>query len=145
MFAQPHRLRRFAAQVLLVWLFGLGTAIVNACVVHPGPRHGAAFMAQVHDREAQLADPADMQSAGDDHECDHSRPPCERLCDGPSAVPSQAEKQQSNPLGAFWLAAAPIPSFNFQSRVEPHATLAGAHDRWRTTVPIPIAFLRLTL
>ena len=145
MFAQPQRLRRFAVHVLLFWLFGLGTGVVNACVMQTGMVDGTAAVAQANADPEQHADPAQMlQADADDHECDHTRPPCERLCDGPSAVP-QAEKQHSNPLSGFWLAAAPIPSFNFQSRAEPPGTLASAHERRRTTVPIPIAFLRLAL
>ncbi len=35
MFAQTARVRRLAAQLLLVWLFALATGIVNACAYAP--------------------------------------------------------------------------------------------------------------
>jgi hypothetical protein len=71
-------------------------------------------------------------------------PPCERLCDGPSAVP-QAERQSVDLLSGFWLAPAPVPSFDFQfaaapGRVVPSESIASLHP-----VPIAIAFLRLSL
>jgi len=142
MLSQPQRLRRFAVYVLLVWLFGLASGIVNACVLHPGLSHETVSVAHEHDGQGHVDDAADQ--ASDDHECDHGRPPCERLCDAPSVVP-QAEKQQSNPLSGFWLAAAPIPAFNFQCSAEPRRTVSSASLRWYTTIPIPIAFVRLTL
>src|SRR6185369_625839 len=142
MLSQPQCLRRFAVYVLLVWLFGLGSGIVNACVLHLGLSHETASVAHEHAGNGHLAHASD-QSTGD-HECDHTRPPCERLCDAPSVVP-QAEKQQSNPLSGFWLAAAPIPAFNFQCSAEPRRTVSSASLRWYTTIPIPIAFVRLTL
>jgi hypothetical protein len=144
MLSQPQRLRRFAVYVLLVWLFGLGSGIVNACVVHTELSHGSATVAPEHDGEGPVTHPADMQQAGDDHdECDQTRPPCERLCDAPSVVP-QAEKQQSNPLSGFWLVSAPIPASNFQRSAEPNRAVSST-VRWHTTIPISIAYLRLTL
>jgi hypothetical protein len=142
MLSQPQRLRRFAVYVLLVWLFGLGSGIVNACVVRSELNHGILSVSHEHAGKGHLAHAAGQST--DDHECDHTRPPCERLCDGPSVVP-QAEKQQSNPLSGFWLAAAPIPAFNFQCSAEPGGTVSSARLRWHTTIPISIAFLRLTL
>jgi hypothetical protein len=142
MLSQPHRLRRFAVYVLLVWLFGLGSGIVNACVVHSELSHGTVSVAHEHNGTGHVADASDQSM--DDHECDHSRPACERLCDGPSVVP-QAEKQQSNPLSGFWLASAPIPAFNFQCSTDPRGPVSSARLRWHTTIPIPIAFLRLAL
>ncbi len=150
MFAQPQRLRRFAAYVLLVWLFGLGAGIVNACVVHGGlsdsghvAMHGADAGQRVS-AQAQVDQAQVDQAIGDDQECDQADPPCKQLCDAPSVVP-QAEKQQSNPLSGFWLACAPVPSLHLESGAEPAATIAGSHVRWRKTIPVSIAFLRLTL
>lgn len=132
MLLQPQRLRRLAVYVLLVWLFGLGSGVVNACVVQAGLHTSAHSAVQA------------SQASADEQDCDHTHPPCERLCDAPSVVP-QAEKQQSNPLSGFWLASAPIPSFNFQPGDETGATIASAHWRWRKSIPFSIAFLRLTL
>jgi hypothetical protein len=142
MFSQPQRLRRFAVYVLLLWLFGLGSGVVNACVLHPALSHGIVSVAHGHDVEGHVGHAADQST--DDHECDHGRPACERLCDGPSVVP-QAEKQQSNPLSGFWLASAPMAAFNFQCSAEPGSAVSNAGTRWHTTIPVSIAFLRLTL
>jgi hypothetical protein len=145
MLSQPQRLRRFAVYVLLVWLFGLGSGIVNACVVQLGFHNPAHAAAHGGDHRAAVLQAAQAsQATGDEQDCDHTHPPCERLCDAPSVVP-QAEKQQSNPLTGFLLAPAPIPSFNFQPRAEAGETIASAHWRWRKSIPISIAFLRLTL
>jgi hypothetical protein len=144
-----RRLRRFAAYVLLVWLFGLGSGIVNACVVADQLRqvehatvpahhdHGAMAL---HSAAAEDAQPGAHDESGNDL----ARPPCERLCDAPPAAP-QADKQSANPLGAGWLAAAPLPSFDFRPLARPSAATPDAGLRWVATIPIPIAFLRLTL
>jgi hypothetical protein len=150
MLAQPQRLRRLAVHVLLVWLFALGTGIVNACVVQVQLHQAAHSVAHGHaDMEAapdEGAVPAatEHQHHQHEHQADRSHPPCERLCDAPSVAP-QPEKQLSNLLSGFWLAPAPIPSFNFQSSIEPDRIVPSTHVRWRKSIPIPIAFLRLAL
>jgi hypothetical protein len=144
---QPQRLRRFAAHVLLVWLFALGTGIANACVVQLHMQQPA-----LHDHPQMAAAPADEgadcatvhghQQTGD--QADRTHPPCERLCDAPSVAP-QPEKQQSNLLSSFWLAPAPVPSFDFQSSIEPVRIAPSDNARWHRTIPVSIAFLRLAL
>ncbi|HMA08936.1 MAG TPA: hypothetical protein VKP68_13775 [Ramlibacter sp.] len=154
MFAQPQRLRRFAAHVLLVWLFALGTSIANACVVQLHMQQPAQAAAQpaLHGHLQLGAAPADEgadcaalhghhQSGG---QADRTHPPCERLCDAPSVAP-QAEKQQSNLLSGFWLAPAPVPPFDFQSAIEPVRIALSDDARWRRAIPVSIAFLRLAL
>lgn len=39
MFSNRRRLRRWAAQVLLVWLFGLGMGVANACALGEQAHH----------------------------------------------------------------------------------------------------------
>ena len=143
MFTQPQRLRRLAVYVLLVWLFGLGSGIVNACVVQMQLDDSATLLAQ-HEHEEATVDALHCHDGDAQHESDANHPACERLCDSPSAVP-QTEKLQSNPLSGFLMAAAPLPSFTFQIHSDPGAILPGEHLRWRTDVPISIAFLRLSL
>lgn len=133
--------------MLLVWLFALGAGIVNACVVQVQVREAAH--AVPHDHQdlgaALVADPAVAANHDShEHEADSSQPPCKRLCDGPSAAP-QTEKQPSNPLSGFWLAAAPLPSFSFQSSIPTDRIVPSMHVRWRKAIPISIAFLRLAL
>lgn len=149
MFAQPQRLRRLAVHVLLVWLFALGTGVVNACVVQVQLHQAAHVVAHGHqDMEAALDEGAvphaTVHQHQSEHQADRSHPPCERLCDAPSVAP-QPEKQQSNLLSGFWLAPAPIASFNFQSSIEPDRIAPSTHVRWRKSIPISIAFLRLAL
>lgn len=144
MSSQPQRLRQLAVYVLLAWLFGLGTGVVNACVVRSDAAPAAHSVAHAVAAQTQAFAAAAQDAVDDEQGCDHSRPPCERLCDGPSAV-TQAEKYQSNPLSGFWLAAAPIPSFHFPRLAILKGLAAGADPGWLASVPIPIAFLRLTL
>jgi hypothetical protein len=88
MFSQSRRLRRFAAHVLLVWLFALGAGIANACVVqlHLQPAgHAAAFHAQQALADSQDQDAqAEAQSPCHDS-IHHTPPPCERLLAGAGA------------------------------------------------------------
>ena len=147
MFSRPQRLRRLAFQVLLVWLFALGTGIVNACVVQVQVRE--ASHAVPHDHEEMQAALDEIQVAAalpdsHEHETDNTQPPCKRLCDGPTAAP-QTEKQPSNPLSGFWLAPAPLPAISFQPSIPSDAVAPSTHVRWRKAIPISIAFLRLAL
>ena len=144
-----RRLRRLAAYVLLVWLFALGSGIVNACVVAVELRHVEHAAVQVqHDHGAMAVHAGAPEhphpGAHDDGGSNLAQPPCERFCDGPPAAP-QGDKQSGNPLGAAWLAAAPLPSFDFPPLARASATTPDAGPRWVATIPIPIAFLRLTL
>jgi hypothetical protein len=54
MFRDRRRLRRWAAQVLLVWLFGIATGIVHACALRLADHH----------HEAGSGAPADHQIVG---------------------------------------------------------------------------------
>lgn len=134
------RLRRFAACVLLLWLFGLASGVVNACVVASGLRHAAhaAALEAAHDHAAYGGDAALAQH---DHE---EQRPCERLCDEPVA-PTQADKQQSSPLTGFWLAAAPLAALPHWQAGPRRGPLPRAEPASRAAVPIPIAYLRLAL
>lgn len=155
----PNRtaLRRLASYVLAVWLFALGSGVVNACLVSGELRHGvpAASLHQGHDMDA--ADAADHDMAGHDmashdmpahpghdHQDRNGKPPCERLCDAPAAA-RVADKELGSSLAGFWLAPAPLPTVTL--RVLPAATHAAPApvQPWRATVPLPIAFQRLAL
>lgn len=140
------RLRRLAACVLLLWLFGLTSGVVNACVVASGLRHAAhvATVEAARDRAAQPAHAATALGLQCDHDGHDDAPPCERLCDEPVA-PAQADKQQASPLSGFWLAAAPLVAVPQWQPAAPRAPLPRAEPGSRTAVPIPIAYLRLAL
>ncbi len=146
----PRRLRRFAAWVLLVWLFGLASGIANACIVSAQWRQvDAAALAAGHDHSAMAdGDLADMDmrhgAAGHDHGGKTPPPACERLCDAPAAAP-QADKSASQTLSAFWLAPAPLPAVTMRPAPPPAAPPPIDELRWAATIPISIAFLRLAL
>lgn len=140
------RHRRLAACVLLLWLFGLASGVVNACVVASGLRHAAhaATVEAAQDRAAHPAHAAVAHGAQHDHDGHAEKPQCERLCNEPVA-PAQADKQQGSPLSGFWLAAAPLASSPQWQAVTRQAPLPRAEPASRTAIPIPIAYLRLAL
>lgn len=140
------RLRRLAACVLVLWLFALTSGVVNACVVASGLRHAAHAVAAdaARDHAAHAVQATAAHGAQHEHEGQDDPPPCERLCDEPAA-PAQADKQQGSGLSGFWLAAAPLPSFQQWPAVARSAPLARAAPASRTAIPIPIAYLRLAL
>ena len=128
---QIQRLRRFTLHVLLAWVLVLATGVANACVITMHLPIGG-------DTHQTMRDEADCH----DHASNDTKPPCERCCDEPSALPQQAVKH-GDPSGLF-PAALPAPSFtHFAAGLA--ARLDSHQLRWRATVPIPIAFLRLAL
>jgi hypothetical protein len=143
MLAQSQRLRRLAVYVLLLWVSVVTTGVVHACVIQTHLQQAPQVVAEGHQSGETDAGEVDCHHAAG-HESMVAHPSCERLCDGPSAV-LQAEKQVGNPFAGFWLASAPIPSFVFQSAPQHSRIVPGAHDGWRTAIPISIAFLRLAL
>jgi len=145
---QTQRLRRWAVHVLLAWLLTLGAGIVNACVVQLELHNRATIAAHGHGAALKALSHASAEGGAhhqhSEGDSDHaSNVPCERFCDEPSAVPQQA-KQKSDSAAALWPAfpppapfVLPIPETDVMPGSRPVA--------WRATVPIPIAFLRLTL
>lgn len=131
------RLRRFAAYVLLAWLLGLASGIANACLV------GEIR----HDQSVHIDhDMATLGHAGHERhggQSDHDKPPCERLCDAPAARP--ADKEFTSALAGFWLAPAPLPLVTLRLLPARAQAIAMADPPSRVTVPLPIAFGRLTL
>jgi len=135
MFGQRKRLRRLAAHVLLGWLFALTMGIVNACALEPETHHGAAAVTQ-HHHDA---------SANTHHGFAHAdKAICFKFCDEPS-MGAQMFKQQFDPFDGAWLVAAPaaLPAISTMGNVAD--AFHAAHGLWRPAIPIPIAFLRLTL
>ncbi len=137
------RLRRFAASVLLLWLFGLASGIVNACVVTSGLRHAAHAVAleEAHDHGAHAVA---GHAAGHDDDSNLSQPPCERLCDEPAA-PTQDDKQQSTPVAGLWLPAPPLAAVQTWDAPPMRFALPPSDPAERAGTPIPIAYLRLAL
>lgn len=138
-------LRRLAAFVLLLWLFGVASGVANACVAASGLRHAAHAVAveAALDHASHGVHVAPAQG-GHDHGVHDDQPPCERLCEEPRAR-TQGDKQQSIPLASFWLAGAPLPLFPQWPASETMSPAPRAELALRTAIPIPIAYLRLTL
>ncbi|HEX9718526.1 MAG TPA: hypothetical protein VGA59_02250 [Ramlibacter sp.] len=135
------RLRRLAIHVLLAWLFVLGTGFANACVVQEQLRPSAH--SAIHGGAAASHTTIDCQT-GHDHASHAVNPPCEQFSIERSAL-SQTAKQQSSSANDLWLASAPLPSFVFLAMPEPPGKIRNKQERSSATIPIPIAFLRLTL
>jgi hypothetical protein len=139
-------MRRLAVHVLLVWLFALTAGVVNACVVEPELRR----MADAAADESAAAPSAHLQvhavaAVDDQHPTPHAdKLPCEKFCTDES-VSAPASKQQSEVSTTVWLAPPPTAS----PAVEAALARVGVDDARLATiparVPIPIAFLRLTL
>ena len=126
MFGQRKRLRSLAAQMLWIWLFALAAGVANACAPHAA-QHGSAAAA------TDACPSHDGHPAGD-------RSPCDKFCDDRSAGARSAQVDLSPAL-------APPPVLTAVV-VAPPLPLAFVHPAPRGSrerVPIPIAFVRLTL
>jgi len=142
---QRPRLRSLAAFVLLLWLLGLGSSVVHACVTASGLRHAAhmAAMAAAQDHGGATA-AHQMEMGGGEQDAADCQTPCEQLCDEPAA-PSQADKLQGGSLSGLWLAVASLPAVLPWPAADPATAPPRAEVLAWAAVPIPIAYLRLTL
>lgn len=139
MFGQRKRLRHMAARMLLVWLFALGTGIVHACIALPQglPAQGDAPLAAAHhcDEGPDGAAPEAQPGMGT---------ACAKFCDQKAhGLPSL--QPQDDAGATVWMA--PPPSVVLDVAMADDTPANNRHDRWRPPrqVPIPIAYLRLTL
>jgi hypothetical protein len=136
-FGQPRRLRSFAARVLLAWLLALGVGVADACVVQAA----AAQLAGPHDG-VNCAAHAEATKA--DQGPHAGKLLCLKVC-GEDAAKATSAKQQLDPGTIAWLAPPPAPLWPgaaaADAQREPRADAAPP----RAPVPLPIAFLRLTL
>ena len=145
MFGQRRRLRHVAAQVLLMWLFALGASIANACALEPELRHAATAASHDQHHAGPGSHHHDSHAGGHDHPSPHAdKAPCAKFCDEPSAG-AQTLKQQVDPSHEVWLACPPVNSLILDATPTLASSIAAHHELWRPAVPIPIAFLRLTL
>lgn len=144
MFGRRKRLRLAAIHMLLVWLFALGTGIVNACIVAPEARHAEMTALAALDEGMEMHGHDHAAMAQDDPLPDAGMAPCAKFC-AEEATSVPVAKLLSDPLHALWLA--PPSTVTLVVAATPQvlriasapAALASAR------IPIPIAFLRLTL
>lgn len=149
MIAQTARVRRLAAQVLLVWLFALASGLVNACVIAP-----QLYSLESGQREAPMSDamagaPAQMVHAGcpdcpDEGATSLSPGACGKFClDESASVPTA--KLALDPGPALGIALVPTLALSVAEagpRLQPRSDAAPPP---KARVPVPIAFLRLAL
>lgn len=130
MFSHRRQLRRWAARLLLVWLFGVATGVANACAMGFSP--GAEAVAQTASSHHHDGDEGD-QAKGN----------CQDFCQKASVtVPSAQSAPDKVTLAALPLFAsiAPAPVLPQISAFWP----AMPPDR-QGAPPISILFLRLAL
>ena len=139
---QTQRLRRFAIHVLFAWLFALGTGFANACVVQEQVRQSAHSVMNGH--RAPVIHTSSDCAAGHDHAAHARNAPCEQFLSDRSALPNAA-KQQSHSTSEVSLAPAPAAIPVVLATPEAAGTVKSEPERPPPGIPIPIAFLRLTL
>lgn len=171
MFAQRSRLRRFATQLLLVWLFAFGVGLAQACEMRPllATVSGAASGVQAHGGHAAAAalagdhDVSDAEDAGGpggadgladglvDHGCcpadgagGSANASCAKFCaDESHTLPSAKQGQDPAPV----LDVAPVATLALSVAVVEHSQADGPEAAVPPpdATPVAIAFLRLTL
>jgi hypothetical protein len=82
MFSDRRRLRRWAAQVLLAWLFGLAMGVANACALGEQAHHGSDATTMDSDDVVQT-----HQHGGE--QGDPSKVNCLDFCEKPSIATPQ--------------------------------------------------------
>lgn len=156
MFRHRQQLRRWAARVLLMWLFGVGAGVTNACITtgHVAPVVAVAShlvaVADAHHNVVSLdhvqADGAGLSSQIDDgpkHLGNLSKANCQDFCDKAKvSIPplkSALDDDQSHAVIAMTaVTVLPMPAF------APEQLRVPRRDGVRAP-PILIAFLRLAL
>lgn len=128
MFAQTARVRRLAAQMLLVWLFALATGIVNACAMAP-----TAHAPMTHAPGCDAC--PDAHPAG-------AAQACAKFCADESTSVRAAKHDYDPWMG---LGVAVVPTMALSVVVPAHVPDRRPHDAPPTAarIPVAIAFLRL--
>lgn len=154
MFRSRRQLRRWAARVLLVWLFGVAAGVANACLVPSGMQSGGQRSELVVAFEATHGKVAAMGSEHHvalqthhegalDHEGLHGKSNCQDFCDKSTvSIPplkSALDDVHAHALQPAAVAIAlPVPAFS-------PVQLSAPRRDGGLAPPILIAFLRLTL
>ena len=152
MFRHRQQLRRWAARLLCLWLFGVSLGIANACLVVPGMVMSAPSPAwRVTDSMASQAPSVEhgmFGRAADDQNASaapdsQDQPNCVDCCDNASASTPLLKSALDGLQGH---AAAP-PAMATVLRIPAFAPLQTWVPRRDGVLapPIPIAFLRLAL
>lgn len=148
-FRQRHQLRSWALRVLLVWLFGLGLGVANACLAAQQfeARAESVSTFAAHDERDQAARSGDCEhhsvAGGAAAKGSGATSNCEKFCEQASvSIPPQKPPVDSTQwfvLPAAWLARSqPVLA------EAPVLSEAPRRDGARPS-SIPIVFLRLAL
>lgn len=132
-----HYLRRWAAVVLLAWVFGIVMSVANACAIQPPASTHASAVAVEH----ATASSHHHDSDGESDEA--AKANCLDFCDE-SSVAAATWQPLADSANFAWLPAILI------ALVLPQPQLQAARSVLSTPAhtgapPIPIAFLRLAL
>ena len=138
MFRHRLQLRRWAACVLALWLFGVGIGVANACVL--------AIEADAGGRDVLLAVAShDGAHAGVHHDGAPAPSNCQDFCGkaGVSMPPQKTSLDAAHGHALPVWAAIPVvhPTLPAESKAAPRFDA----DDLRAPLPIQIAFLRLAL
>jgi hypothetical protein len=155
MFRDRRQLRRWAARVLLLWLFGIGAGFANACVaanmaalngpgsIHAVAAHATYGQAAAMPGEAHHGSPVMQPQGGTGHEGSPGKTNCQDFCDKSSiSIPTLKLALDHADGGVLHSPAVaivfPVPASG------PVETLVPRRDGVLAP-PITIAFLRLAL
>ena len=154
MFRHQHQCRRWAARVLLLWLFGVGAGVANACLVavaaQPDSLSAASFAGSHHDVAALYRAHDHGPSQRNEHagHPGHSAPPasssCQHYCDTAGiSIPSQKSAFDDGHGNALFL----LTTATAVVRDPGFAPARQWVPRWDSVPapPIQIAFMRLAL
>jgi hypothetical protein len=137
-----QRLRRWAARVLLLWLFGVGAGVANACLVAgSGGSDGSAAAHHTH------VGAAHHHAAAGEGAHDQDTAPavsnCQDFCDKASVSLPSLKPAPGDVQGQAWLVSA-VPVVLAAPVLASAQPWLPRRDGLRAP-PIPIAFLRLAL
>lgn len=154
MFRRPQQLRRWALRVVLVWLFGIGLGVANACLAAQQFAGGdEAFQAVANVQAADdAAAPADcehhsvavLDQSWHDQQDSKPKSNCESFCEraGVTIPPQKSvlDNYQFHVLPPPMVAALIVPA-----SVDVSADVGAPRRDGARPLSIPIAFLRLAL
>lgn len=130
-----HHLRRWAAVVLLAWVFGIVMSVANACAIQPSADASAVA--------AEHATASAHHHGSDDESDEAAKANCLDFCEE-SSVAAATWQPLADSANFAWLPAILIALVLPQPRLQAARSFLSppAHTG---APPIPIAFLRLAL
>ncbi|MBT9597338.1 MAG: hypothetical protein IV094_15255 [Vitreoscilla sp.] len=152
MFRRHQQLRRWALRVLLVWLFGLGLGVANACVAaQQFAGGGDTIQREVELQATDFAAPAGCEHhlvaapSQSPHDPDASSPKsnCESFCERAGVTMPPQKSVLDNYQFHFLppsMAALTVPA-----SIDVSADVGAPRRDGARPLPIPIVFLRLAL